>query len=97
MEEHGMERMACGCMRHQGPQGEHPDRFAMMMCMAKGAKMELLKEKLKKRIDATQGKSLDRVADVLAEMLAEKHKAKAGMMKRRMELKHKLEEIMMGE
>jgi hypothetical protein len=87
----------CGCGRKPEHGEEHPDKFAMMMCMGKAAKMELLKEKLKKRIDATQGKRLDQVADIIAEMMAEKYKAKAAVKRKKKELRQKLEDIMMEE
>ena len=88
---------ACGCERKHEHGEEHPDKFAMMMCMGKAAKMELLKEKVKKRIEATQGKNLDKIADIIAEIMAEKHKARAALKRKKKELRQRLEDIMLEE
>ena len=92
----GMRPDGGGCCQRHGPEGER-DKFHMMMCMAKEAKMELLQEKIKKKIEATQGKKLDEIAAVIADLMAEKQKSRMGMKKKKMEAKKKLEDILMEE
>jgi hypothetical protein len=100
MEEQEMKQAECCGQQHEhGPECRHgpEDKLMMMMHMAKGAKMELLKEKVKKKLEAAEGKKLDKIADALVDLLVEKHKAKSAMMRKRMETKKRLEEIMMEE
>ena len=50
------------------------DKITMMMCLVKEAKMELIKEKSKKRLESAIGKKLDQVADLLVEAMIEHYK-----------------------
>jgi len=86
-----------GCGHDFGHHGEHADKFGMMMCLAKEAHMELLKEKLKRRIDSTQGKKMDEIVSVIADAMAEKMKARMEAKRRKHEMWEKLEEILMEE
>lgn len=83
----------CGC----GPSGccneEQYDKSDMFLYMAKGAKMELLKEKMKERLEAAIGKKLDKAADLIVEALLEQYKAEGGISKKKHELSEKLDKI----
>ena len=85
---------SCGC----GNSGEccsegQYDKVDMFIYMAKGAKMELLKEKMKKRIEASHGKKLDMVADLIVEALLDQYKTEDDASKKRQELSEKLDKI----
>ncbi len=58
------------------------DHTAIMMYLAKSAKMELIKEKVKAKLEKTHGKKLDKVADILVEALEAHMKMKEQMMKK---------------
>ena len=93
-----MEGGQCGQWEHKpchdGHDAEH-ERFHMMMSIAKSAKMELLKEKIKKKIEAAEGKKLDEIATIIADMLMEKQKMKMGIKKKKHEMKKRIEELLM--
>ncbi len=72
---------------------EHEDKGAMMMCLVMEAKMELLKEKMKKKLEAVEGKKLDEIANLLVDAKMNFHKAKAEMMMKREEMREKLESV----
>ena len=85
---------SCGC----GNSGEccsegQYDKVDMFIYMAKGAKMELLKEKMKKRLEATEGKRLDKVADLIVGALLDQYKTEEDISKRKQELSEKLDKI----
>ena len=96
MEGNDMKPPEGGWEHRGGPEREH-EKFHMMMCLAKSAKMELLKDKIKKKIEAAEGKKLDEMAAVIADMLLEKQKMRMGFKKKKHEMKKKLEEILMEE
>ena len=50
------------------------DKMAIMMCLVKEAKMELIKEKVKKKLESAIGKKLDQIADLLVEAMMEHYK-----------------------
>ncbi|DAC72735.1 MAG TPA: hypothetical protein DSN98_03675 [Thermoplasmata archaeon] len=72
---------------------EHGDHKAMMWHLVKEAKAELLKEKIKKRLEAVEGKKLDEIANMLVEAKMEMRKAKKEFWKKKMEMKEKMMEI----
>lgn len=84
----------CECEQSQCCTGEY-DKMAMMMYLAKSAKMELVKEKVKKKLEAVDGKKFDRIADFLVEAMAEYKKTEADSIKRKQELREKFEAIFM--
>jgi hypothetical protein len=97
MEEQEMKEMGGGRTHRCGHDHEHPDMMGMLMCLAKDAHVELLKEKIKKKIDATQGKKMDEIAQVIADAMAEKMKMKMGKMRKKREMREEIEEILMEE
>jgi hypothetical protein len=66
----------------------------MMVWVAKEAKMELFKEKVKKKIDAAHGKKLDKLSDVIVEAITEKMKHQQEALKRKQELRDKFYSIL---
>jgi hypothetical protein len=72
---------------------EHGDHKAMMWHLVKEARAELLKEKIKKRLEAIEGKKLDEMAGMLIEARMEIKKAKREFWKKKMEMKEKMMEI----
>ena len=78
----------CGCCG----EGQY-DKMDMFLYMAKSAKMELLKEKMKKRLEASHGKKLDKVADLIVEALLDHYKTEDEASKKRQELSEKLDKI----
>ena len=65
-----------------------------MMYLAHKAKFELLKEKMKKKIEASDGKRLDQIADIVVEALLESKKEKAESESRMQELREKLDSLL---
>ena len=57
------------------------------------AKMELLKEKVKQRMDQRYGKQLDKVADLLVEVVSERAKGVKEIEAREEELQNAFEEL----
>lgn len=84
---------SCGCGKSECCGEEQYDKADMFLYMAKGAKMELLKEKMKKRLEAAEGKKLDKVADLIVEALLERYKTDEDISKKRQELSEKLDTI----
>ena len=76
--------------------GEY-DKLDMFLYMAKGAKMELLKEKMKKRLESSDGKKLDSIAELIVGALLEQYKLESDASKRRQELNEQLEKIFAGD
>ena len=68
-----------------------------IMYLAKDAKYELLREKIKKKLESSMGKKLDQVADVAVEAFIEAKKGKLEMKSRWQELEEKLEKIFESE
>src|SRR3989338_3009491 len=84
---------SCGCESEcRCCEGEY-SKLDMFLYMAKGAKIELLKEKMKKRLEAIHGKKLDKVADLIVEALIEQYKTEEDLSKKRQELNEKLDKI----
>ena len=65
----------------------HYDKQFMLFHLVKKAKMELLMDRIKKRIEAKEGKKLDEIADALVV-------SKLSMQKTKMELRDKFKKIM---
>jgi hypothetical protein len=64
-----------------------------LIYLAKEAKYELLKEKIKRKLESSMGKKLDQMADVAVEAFLESWKGKKEMKSRWQELEEKLEKI----
>jgi len=64
-----------------------------MMHLAKEAKMELIKEKMKKRFEAVEGKKFDKLADLVVDTMLAKYKLKSELMQKHDELGEKWEEM----
>ncbi len=71
----------------------HGDHKAMMFHLVKMAKAELLKEKIKEKLEAIEGKKLDEISNLLVESKMEMRKAKKEFWKKKMEMKEKMMEI----
>ena len=70
--------------------------FLTLLKLARCAKKELLKEKIKANLEKKSGAKLDKVADLLVDAMIEDHKA-AGVDKgRRAELEANIKEVFMG-
>ena len=67
----------------------------MMLCLAKEAKMELIREKVKKSLEAADGKRLDKIADLLVEAMLEHKKDRTSMANKWSELNEKFESTLM--
>lgn len=63
----------------------YPDKFSMMMWLVKSAKAELIRERIKARLEKTEGEKLDKLADFLVENMLEHKKAKANFYRMREE------------
>ncbi len=85
----GYEQSTCG--HHHGWSQE--DMAGKMMHLAKEAKMELIKEKMKKRLEAVEGKKLDKLADLVVDTMLAKYKLKGELMKKHDELGEKWEDM----
>ena len=72
---------------------EHGDHKAMMWHVVRMARVELLKEKVKRKLEAVEGKKLDEMADLLVEARMELRKAKNEFWAKKMDLKEKMMEI----
>ena len=83
---------SCNCSCEGSCEGKY-DKMDMFMYLAHSAKMELIKEKMKKRLEATEGKKLDKVAELFVEAMLEKWKDKAEISKKWEELREKFEAI----
>ena len=95
--EHGCGTMGVEGMDHMMWHGDEYDKVELMLFLAKKAKMELLKEKMKKKLDALEGKKLDAVADLIVNAMLGKHKMEREGMEKKEELLDKLDEIWMDE
>lgn len=89
--EHGYQNEQCGCAYHHGYYEEN--MAGIMMHVAKKAKFELIKDKMKKRIEATEGKKLDQLADLVVDTMLAKYKIKMELEKKHEELGTKWEEM----
>jgi hypothetical protein len=105
MEGEKMEGSCRGGMEHGVYEGHHDqmhgDKMAMMggmmKCLFKDAKMELMKEKVKKKIEAAEGKKLDAMADLLVSGMLEHMKEKMEMWKKKQEMMEKMKALFMEE
>ena len=93
----------CGC-EGSGNEGSCNDggccseqsMLGTLMYMAKDAKFELLREKIKRKLESSQGKKLDQIADVAVEAFLESWKGKQETAAKWKELEEKLENILEG-
>ena len=69
---------------------EHSDHKSMMKYVVIAAKSELLKEKVKKRLEEVEGKKLDEIAKVLVDSKLEFIKAKKEMWKKKKDMKERI-------
>ena len=80
----------CGCCQEESC-GQ--DKLAMMMCLVKEAKMELIKEKAKKKLESAIGKKLDQVADLFVEAMIEHYKTEDENSAKEQKLRERFEAI----
>ena len=78
---------------YNGKEWWYGDQKAMMCNLVKMAKAELLKEKIKKKLESIEGKKLDEIADMFVESKRELRKARKEFWKKKMEMKEKMMEI----
>jgi hypothetical protein len=69
---------------------DHNDPKAMMWHLMKKAKMELLKEKIKEMLDASDGKKMDEIAQILVDGKMELKKKKSEIYKKKEEMMEQL-------
>ncbi|MDR4509564.1 MAG: hypothetical protein MRJ65_15275 [Candidatus Brocadiaceae bacterium] len=81
------------CKTHGGYKKEGDHCVSDMLKLARCAKKELLKEKLKANLEKKVGDKLDKVADLLVDAMLEEYKADMENKERRDELKKNLCEI----
>ena len=86
----GCSSSECGCGQEQCKcpsdsccEDSH-DKLDMFMYLVHSAKMELIKEKMKKKIEAVKGKQLDQVAELFVNAMMEKYKDEAESERKRM-------------
>jgi hypothetical protein len=90
----GMQGPMMGGMEHGGM--EHGGGKMMMMWkVVKFAKFELLKDRVKVRLEQKEGKQLDEMADFLVEAALDFKNAKKMLWKKKMEMKERMMEIFM--
>jgi hypothetical protein len=85
------EQSQCACEHNHEYYEE--DMAGMMMHLAKKAKIELIKEKMKKKLEAVEGKKLDKLADLVVETMLAKYKLKMELEKKHEELGEKWEQM----
>lgn len=73
--------------------GRPPGGTDYALALADWARVELLKEKVKRRMDEKYGKRLDRLADLIAEVVSERMKGAREMEGREEELRKAIEEF----
>ncbi|GEM_PF-1929053 len=78
-----------------GPAGCAPSCAEMdyARALSKWAKVELLKEKVKQKLDAKYGKQLDKVADLIVEIMTERAKSQVDFAQKQQELETALGEM----
>ena len=82
----------CNCSQENCCEGQY-GKIDMFMWLVHSAKMELIKEKMKKKLDAVKGKQLDQVAELFVNAMMEKYKDQAESEGKREELQRKFDEI----
>ena len=88
----------CSCKNECSEQccncgAEEYDKSDMFFYLAKEAKMDLLKEKIKKRLDSVDGKKLDKAAELIVDMLLDYYKTEDDISNKKQEFNEKLEKI----
>lgn len=68
-------------------------KMDMMMWLVHSAKMELIKEKMKKKFEAAKGKQFDQVAELFVNAMMKKYKDEAESERKREEFQQKFESI----
>ena len=95
----GCSSSKCGCGQEQckcssdGCCEDSHGKLDMFMYLVHSAKMELIKEKMKKKLEAMKGKQYDQVADLFVNAMMEKYKDEAESESKREELAQKFEDI----
>ncbi len=82
-----------GCGGGSGDCGSGEGYAAMIFQAALEAKHELMVEKIKAKLEKTHGKKFDKVADLVANVLAAKWKGKQELMKAWQEFEEKLQAL----
>ena len=80
----------CGCNGEMSAQSAH---MQMFMQIKKKAMVELISDRVKRRLEQSQKEKLDKIADILVEMAAEHMRIKKEMSKK-YELKEQLMDIL---
>ena len=83
----------CNCSSESSCCEKSYSKIDMMIWLVHKAKMELIKEKMKKKLEAVKGKQLDQVADLFVNAMMEKYKDEAEAERKREELFQKFEDI----
>ena len=65
----------------------------MLWCLLKDSKEDLLREKIKKKLDEVEGKKLDEIVDIIMEEKMEIKKAKKEFWEKKIEMKNKLMDV----
>ena len=83
----------CNCPSEDSCCGSSCDKMDMLMYLVHSAKMELIKEKMKKKLDAVKGRQFDQVADLFVSAMMEKYKDEAESERKREEIQQKFDAI----
>ena len=95
----GCSSSECGCGQEQckcssdGCCEDSHGKLDMFMYLVHSAKMELIKEKMKKKLEAVKGKQLDQVAELFVNAMMEKYKDEAESERKMDELQQKFDDI----
>ena len=95
----GCSSSECGCGQEQckcssdGCCEDSHGKLDMFMYLVHSAKMELIKEKMKKKLEAVKGKQLDQVAELFVNAMMEKYKDEAESERKMGELQQKFDDI----
>jgi hypothetical protein len=84
----------CGHGQHDMHHWGYMDKKMMMKFVVKAAKFELLKEKVTKQLEASEGKKLDELAKVLVSAETDFKKGKIEMFRKNQEAMDKIREAM---
>ena len=82
----------CGCNSPEQSCGKC-DKMEMFMEVAKTAKSELLREKIKKRLEVVMGKKLDKVAELLVEAMIDHYKSEMEQENKEQDFRQRFEAI----
>ena len=87
------ESKECSCSCESSCCESGYDKMSMFLYLVHSAKMELIKEKMKKKLESVKGRQLDQVADLFVNAMMEEYKNKAEAERKREELQQKFDAI----